>query len=84
MQTALGTDPVAIVLVPDSAPVVVLRVKIETLLELKLAAYTLVPSAEMQMPRGTLPVAIVLVPDSAPVVVLRVKIETVLDALLAV
>jgi hypothetical protein len=33
MQASYGPVPVAIVLVPDSAPVVVLRVKIETVLD---------------------------------------------------
>ena len=50
MQMLLGLDPVAIVVVPLNAPVVVLRVKIETVLDMELVAYTLAPSALMQMP----------------------------------
>ena len=79
MHTPKGSLPVAIVLVPLSAPVEVLRVKIETVEALVLAVYTLAPSAEMHTPIGPLPVAIVLVPLSEPVLVFRVKIETVLE-----
>jgi len=38
MQTPTGNDPVAIVVVPLSAPVDVLRVKIETVLDALLVA----------------------------------------------
>ena len=52
--------------------------KIETVLELRLTAYTDEPSAEIEIFQGPLPVAIVLVPESAPVLALRVKMLTVL------
>jgi hypothetical protein len=38
MQTPLGAAPVAIVVVPDKAPVVVLRVKIDTVALISLTA----------------------------------------------
>jgi len=78
MQIPPGLDPAAIEVVPLKAPVLVLRVKIETVLVVQLGVYTLAPSAEMQMSLGPVAVAIVVVPLKAPVLVLRVKILAVL------
>jgi len=80
MQMLYGVPPVATVLVPDKAPVLVFLVNMETVLSPKLTAYTFAPSAEMQIPQGEVPAAIVLVPDNAPVLVFRVNMRTVLLA----